>query len=188
MFTTSLHPLPPPSPEQSRWFVDEVLPHEAPLRAWLQARFPSLGDFDDLVQEAFARLLHSHATGPIACPRAFLFVTARNLALNRLRHHRIERPEGAAEVDPLAIVDERTDIPAALEVQEDLALLIRAIEALPERCRQVVTLRKIYGLSQKEVAARLGISEPTVETQGSIGLRKCVEFFRQHGHLPKSAP
>jgi len=46
----------------------------------------------------------------------------------------------------------------------------------------VVTLRKIYGLSQKETAARLGISEPTVEAQGAIGLRKCIEYFRRHGY------
>ena len=47
---------------------------------------------------AYARLMEAHATGPIACPRALLFVTARNLALNHLRHQRIERPEGAVEI------------------------------------------------------------------------------------------
>ena len=45
-----------------------------------------------------------------------------------------------------------------------------------------MTLRKLYGLSQKEVAARLGISEHTIEAQGSIGLRKCIEYFRHHGY------
>jgi RNA polymerase sigma-70 factor (ECF subfamily) len=72
---------------------------------------------------------------------------------------------------------------------EDLALLIKAIQALPDRCRQIVTLRKIYGLSQREVADRLGISEHTVEAQGAIGLRKCIEFFRRHGYAgPRSTP
>ena len=64
-----------PNPEQSRWFVEEVLPHEAKLRAWLRVRFPSVADADDLVQEAYARLMQAHATGPIACPRALLLVT-----------------------------------------------------------------------------------------------------------------
>jgi len=62
--------------------------------------------------------------------------------------------------------------------------LIQAIQALPDRCRQIVTLRKIYGLSQKEVAERLAISEHTVEAQGSIGVRKCIEFFRRNGYRP----
>lgn len=78
----------PQNPEQSRWFAEEVLPHEAKLRAWLRGRFPAVTDVDDLVQDAYARLMEAHATGPIACPRALLFVTARNLALNHLRHER----------------------------------------------------------------------------------------------------
>ena len=85
--------MPPSDPESSRWFAEEVLPHEPKLRAWLRGRFPGVTDADDLVQEAYARLMQAYATGPIACPRAFLFVTARNLALNYLRHRRIERPE-----------------------------------------------------------------------------------------------
>ena len=174
--------------DSARWFAEEVLPHEAALRAWLRARFPVVTDADDLVQESYARLMQAHATGPIACPRAFLFVTARNLALNHLRHQRIERPEGAAEIDALSVADERVGIPEALAHAEDFQILIRAIESLPERCRQVVTLRKIYGLSQKEAAERLGISEHTVEAQGSIGLQKCIEYFRRHGHGPRSRP
>jgi RNA polymerase sigma-70 factor (ECF subfamily) len=51
-----------------------------------------------------------------------------------------------------------------------------------------VTLRKIYGLSQREVAERLGVSEHTVEAQGGIGLRKCIEYFRRHGYSPKGRP
>lgn len=161
------------------------MPHEPKLRAWLRARFPALGDMDDVVQESYARLVQAHATGPVACPRAFLFVTARNLALNHLRHQRVERPEGTAEIDALTVADERAGIPEALAQAEDFQVLIRAIQSLPGRCRQIVTLRKIYGLSQKEVAARLGIAEHTVEAQGGIGLRKCVEYFRRHGHGPR---
>src|SRR3954468_9069865 len=106
--------MPPSTPEESRWFIDEVLPHEGALRGWARARFPGLNDVDDLVQESFARLIHAHATGPVAGPRAFLFVTARNLALNRLRHQRIERPDGATEMDALSVVDEHAGIPEAV--------------------------------------------------------------------------
>jgi RNA polymerase sigma-70 factor (ECF subfamily) len=179
--------VPPQDSEQYRWFADEILPHEAKLRGWLHARFPSLNDIDDLVQEAYTRLLKAHESGPIACARGFLFVTARNLALNRLRHVRIERPPGAAEIDILAVPDEQMPVFDSLAEAEELQILIRAIQALPNRCRQVVTLRKIYGLSQKEVASNLGISEHTVEVQGCIGIRKCTEYFRKHGHRPRSS-
>lgn len=176
--------MPPQDPEQTRWFVDEVLPHDARLRAWIQARFPGVADADDLVQDAYARLVRAHASGPIANPKAFLFVVARNLALNRLRHQGYERPMGVMEIDPLSVLDDAVGAPEALAHREDFQLLIEAIQSLPDRCRQVITLRKIYGLSQKEVAERLGISEHTVEVQGAIGLRKCIEFFRRRGHGP----
>lgn len=174
--------MPSPDSELFRWFTEEVQPHEAALRAWLRARFPGLQDIEDVVQDAYTRMLRSRETGSIACPRAFLFVTARNLALNRLRHQRQEQPRGGAEVDAAGILDDGAPIPDSVAIAEDLRLLLQAIEALPARCRQIVTLRKIYGMSQKEVAARLGISEHTVESQGSIGLHKCIEYFRRRGY------
>lgn len=162
--------------------MEEVQPHEADLRSYLRGRFPSHTDLDDLVQESYARLFRAHASGPIACARAFLFVTARNLALNCLRRRVRERADEPTELDVTCIVDENTEVRESIARTEDLGLLLQAIQSLPNRCRQIITLRKVYGLSQREVAERLGISERTVEAQGAIGLRKCVEFFRRHGH------
>ncbi len=127
--------MPPPDSELARWFAEEVQPHEAALRGWLAARFPAVRDVDDLVQEAYSRLIRTRRTGSIACARAFLFVTARNLALNHLRHQRHERPEGATEIDPAIVVDERAGVPESVARAEDLQLLVRAIQDLPERCR-----------------------------------------------------
>jgi RNA polymerase sigma-70 factor (ECF subfamily) len=74
-------------------------------------------------------------------------------------------------------LDESVDVPHTVARAQELELLTQAIQSLPTRCRQVLTLRKIYGLSQKEVAAQLGIAEHTVEAQGTIGLRKLAEYF-----------
>lgn len=174
----------PPNSELSRWFAEEVLPHEPALRSWLKARFNTIADVDDLVQETYSRLLRVRETGSVACARAFLFITARNLALNHLRHQRYEASADLPEEDRAGVVDGGAAIPESLSHAEDLQLLTRAIQSLPDRCRQVLTLRKIYGLTQKETAARLGISEHTVEAQGAIGLRKCIEYFRRHGYRP----
>jgi RNA polymerase sigma-70 factor (ECF subfamily) len=157
------------------------------LRSWLQTRFGAQVEIEDIVQEAYARLLRVHAAGTVVSPRAFLFHAARNLALNQLRHRRYTHPDGLTENDVSCVLDLGAGVPETVSRAEDVALLIEAIQSLPERCRQVFTLRKIYGLSQKEIAARLGISENTVEVQGAIGIRKCEEFFRRHGDVPQKS-
>jgi RNA polymerase sigma-70 factor (ECF subfamily) len=173
----------PPS-DQARWFAETVQPHEPVLRAWLRAQFPALPDTDDIAQESLVRLCRAHTPGTVISPRAFLFQTARNLALNAVRHRGYTHPNGLTETDLSRVLDDGVGVPEAVAHAEDIQLLIAAIQSLPERCRQVFTLRKIYGLSQKEIAARLGISENTVEVQGAAGIRKCAEYFQRHGDVP----
>lgn len=150
------------------------------LRAWLHAQFRAGSDVDDIVQESMMRVLKAHESAPIESPKPFLFATARNLALMQLRHRRVERTDALAETDVLGILDESSDVPGAVARAQELEILTQAIQSLPARCRQIVTLRKIYGMSQRDIAARLGISEHTVEAQGTIGLRKIAEFFERY--------
>lgn len=178
----------PPRPDHAQWFAGHVQPHEPALRAWLRSRFPALADTDDVIQEAYVRVLRAHETGPILAVKSFLFVTAKNLALNRLRARARERLEPLTEIRLHGVCDEAQDVPEAIARHEEFQLLLQAIQSLPPRCREVVTLRKIYGYSQKEVAAQLGLAENTVEVQAAIGVRKCTEFFRRHGHRPRPAP
>ena len=167
-------------PQSVRWFAEHVQPHEGMLRAWLQSRFPRESDVDDIVQEAYARVLQARATTAIESPKAFLFATARNLVLARLRRQQpVNGQYGLAEFDLESVLDETADVRQAVTRAQELELLTQAIQSLPTRCRQVLTLRKIYGLSQKEVAAQLGISENTVEAQGVIGLRKLSDYFER---------
>lgn len=172
--------MPPQDPELAAWFAQHLQPHEPMLRAWLRSRFPREADLDDVVQEALARVLEARRTAPIEAPKAFLFATARNLVLGRLRHQRVTGTTiGLAENEVERILDDAADVPEAVGRAQELELLTQAIQSLPARCRQILTLRKIYGLPQKEVAAQLGISEHTVEAQGTIGLRKLAEFFER---------
>ncbi len=169
-----------PDSEIERWFAAEVLPHEAVLRAWLRGRFPGLTDVDDVIHEAYSRLLRARATTQFANTKAFLFTTARNVALDHFRRQQIAATESLAEIDALPVFEESGVIETVSRHQE-LELLTQAIQSLPDRCRQVLTLRKIYGLSQKEIAAQLGISEHTVEAQIGNGMRRCAAFLARHG-------
>jgi RNA polymerase sigma-70 factor (ECF subfamily) len=160
-----------------RWFHEEILPHEPMLRAWLQSEFPSLTDPDDLVQETFSRVVQAFAAAPIVSAKAFLFTTARNLALDQVRRQKIIGIDALTETVEQFVYDDAPGVSETVGRRQELELLTQAIQSLPERCRQVLTLRKIYGLTQKEIAAQLGISEHTVEAQVGNGMRRCAKFL-----------
>jgi RNA polymerase sigma-70 factor (ECF subfamily) len=151
------------------------------LRAFLIGHYPSLPDVDDLVQESFARVLRAHAAGRVESPRGLLFATARNLALDLLRRRQVISFEPMAEESGSSVYMDVTDVAEIASRRQELELLTEAIQTLPEGCRRVFTLRAVYGLSQREIAARLAISENTVEKQMSKGLRRCEEFFAARG-------
>lgn len=174
-------PVSAPPPDQDRWFEAELRPHGPMLRAWLASRFPHLAEIDDIVQEAYAQVLAARARGTrMQSPKAFLFATARNRAVDVVRARAAIPTEALAENDALNVLDDVQSIPETIARNQELELLTRAIQSLPERCRQVLTLRRLYGLPQKEIAARLGISENTVEGQVTIGVRKCTEFLARY--------
>lgn len=173
--------MPPPDTEQTRWFATEVQPHRPALRAWLLARFPTLPDVDDLVQDSFARVLRARETGPINSARALLFTTARNLALDAVRRQQVVRFEPITDDTPPSVLADGSDVVETISKQQELELLTKAIQSLPERVRQVFTLRTAYGLTQKQIADRLGVSLSTVEKQMTQGIRLCADFFARGG-------
>jgi RNA polymerase sigma factor (sigma-70 family) len=173
--------MPPLDPEQARWFIEEVQPHEPALRAFLRRRFPALRDIDDLVQESYMRLIRARLVGSIAEPRAFLFSVARNAAFDLFRRKKLISIEDLAENRRLCVVDDRPDAAESAGHAQEIELLVEAIRALPERCRAVLTLRKIHGLSYRDVAIRLGISENTVNAQLAIGVIRCREYLKARG-------
>ena len=167
--------------EQTRWFAREVLPYEPPLRSYLRQSLPSLADVDDLVQDCFARMLRAKTTGTVRAPKPLLFAIARNAVRDFI--HR----KGRAELIPItentecAVLVGESDVVELVCRKQELALLTEAIRSLPERCREVLLLRKIKGLSQKEIARLLGIAEHTVEALAAKGTRRCAEFLQARG-------
>jgi RNA polymerase sigma-70 factor (ECF subfamily) len=170
-----------PKSEQTRWFSEEVQPHEPSLRAHLRYVFPSLPDLDDIVQESYSRLIRAREVGRITYVKAFLFTTARNAALDIFRRTRISPEETVPEPVRLAIPDDRPGVEETVSRQQELVFLADAIRELPERCRKVLTLRKLYGVSQREIAQQLGISEHTVEVQVAKGMRRVRLYLARRG-------
>jgi RNA polymerase sigma factor (sigma-70 family) len=170
--------------ETSRWFVEEVHPHALQLRGYLRQAFPGVRDVDDVVQESFLRIWKARTTQPVQSVKAFLFRVARNLAIDMIRHER------ASPIDPmgtmgslveLPVLEDRPGVAETLTFEEKARLLGQALGSLPERCRDIIFLHKIQGLSQRAVAEKLGLSEKTVANQIGLGVNRCEAFFRRRG-------
>ncbi len=167
--------MPPGFSEQSRWFLENLQPHEDMLRAWLKSRFSEL-DLDDVIQESYLRVFKAHEKKEVRAPKAFLFATARNIALNTIRASQVRGSREAARLEDLEILDEEEDIQENVARNQELETLTIAIQSLPKKCRQIFTLCKVYGMPPKDIAKELGISLPTVYTQLAIGVDKCSEY------------
>lgn len=167
----------------AHWFAKEVQPHEPALRAYLRARFPAIGDHDDLVQETYTRLLRAREAGRLTYARAFLFTAARNVAIDVFRRRRSTPLQSLSHEEEILPLEESIGVVDRLERQQRLQVLNDAMEALPERCRQVIMLRHLDGLSYKEIAAQLRISPETVKVHIVRGVRACLGHFRANGLL-----
>jgi len=160
-----------------------VQPHERTLRGYLH-NSGAVAEVDDLVQETYLRLVRAREQGPIHSTRGLLFATARNAALDLFRRRAVAKTDAVAEFDHSHVLDEAPGIPELVGRRQETDLLAAAIRALPDRCREILVLRKFENLSHKEIAARLGIAVHTVEAQLTKAVRRCEAYFGQHGGLP----
>ncbi len=170
------------APTLERWFAEEVQPHEPSLRGYLHGSFPKVRDVDDVVQESYLRLWRARARESVSSAKALLFHIARGVALDNGRRERISPITFDSELAAtIAVEDGAPNAADSLCSREEYTLLADAIRSLPRRCREIVIMRKLERLPQKEIARRLGISEQTVQVQVLNGVRRCGAYLARHG-------
>jgi len=153
------------------WFKREILAHEAALVRFLLRSWHNPEDVHDLRQECYVRVYEAATkTRPIS-PKSFLFHTARHLMVDRLRRKRVVSIEAVEDLDALNVLVEGISPEQKVHARQELKLLARAFAMLPPKCREVVWLRRVDGLSQREVATRLGLTESSVEKHVMKGTR-----------------
>jgi RNA polymerase sigma factor (sigma-70 family) len=156
------------------WVGREILPHEPVLRAWLR-RTLSPDELEDVVQQAYAQIAALSDVTHIRSGRAYLFATARSIVLMRVRRARIVRIDTMAELGNYDVVGEDPSPERVATGRSELERVWGLIEALPERCREIVKLRKVEGLSQREVAERMGVTEHIVENDIAKGVKLILQ-------------
>jgi len=157
--------------ELNTWFVDQVLPLERMLERFLRRNWRDMDEIPDLRQEVYARVYDGCAHNRPESAQAFLLTTARNLLIDRARRKQIVSIDAYADMDAIVVTQDELSPERYVTARSELRLLQIALNLLPARCREVIELRKIEGLSQREVATRMGITEDTVERQVSKGVR-----------------
>lgn len=163
---------PDPARDETLWFTNHVQPHETRLKSYLRGSFPGVRDVDDLVQESLLRVWRARARRPIASAKSFLFSVARHLAIDQLRRQHVSPIDALPDADLPSVMYDGPDAAESACTREEIALLAQALADLPPRCREVMLMRQIEGIPQKEIARRLGLSELTVQTHVVNGLRR----------------
>jgi len=139
----------------------------------------SKADAENIVQDVFMELWEKRAV--LSMPVnliAFLFTATKNRCINHLKHESLVKKTSARlhEEQQLALKMKfdtleafHHDFVSEKEIED---ILYKAIDSLPEKCRQIFYKSRIEGKKQKEIAAELEISINTVETQMKIAHKK----------------
>lgn len=161
------------------------LENESALKRYLGRFFPRADDIDDIAQETFLKAFAAESRQDIHAPKAFLFRIAKNTALNEISKKSRTSTEYIEDSGPLDVLEDDSQVPVDDQVcaRQKLGAFSDAVASLPTQCRRVFLLRKVYGLSHKEIAERQGISVSTVEKHLANGLLKCSQYLRRQGHL-----
>ena len=130
------------------------------LRLYVQQKYSRAGEADDIVQDAFQNILNAGNIDSLTNPRAYLYKTAKNIALNRLRqkdcHNGI-----FVDIDDHDVVGEPLD--RQIVAENDVRCVRRTLERLPEKDRTTFLMHRMDGKSYKEISLELGITVSSVE-------------------------
>lgn len=143
-------------------------------------------DVEDVLQEAFVRSFEAEGRQVIRDARAFLLRTARNVALDHVTSARYRRTGSIDGLDEAHFIDDSATVEARVEAENRFMEFCEAVGGLPDQCRRVFVLRKVYGLTQEEIATRLGIAQSTVEKHIARGLLLCQEHMARNAQRQRA--
>jgi len=145
------------------WFRREILPHEAALVRFLARKCARAAEVRDVRHDIYVRVLEAAERERPAAPKAFLFSVARHLLIDRARRDRIVSIDLLEDLDVLNVLIDEVSPERRATGRQQVQRLSTLFDRLPLRCREVVWMRRVEDVPQKEIARRLGIAEATVE-------------------------
>jgi RNA polymerase sigma factor (sigma-70 family) len=162
---------------------DAFVRHQIPLKRFIARLMRNASDVEDIAQEAFLRAYSVEQGRPIEQPKSFLFRIAKHIALTQLTQKSRHITDCIEDFCGLEVIPAQGSAEDELIAQQTLGLHCEAVARLPPQCRQAYLLRKVHGLSHKEIAEHLGIAVSTVEKHLIKGVELCDRFIKERTAL-----
>ena len=163
------------------WLTINFLPHEAELRRMLRRACAGPAEIDDVIQETCYRLLSLPSLAHVRDPKPFVFRSAKNIMLDRLRRDAVVSIEAMANLDELHIADAAPSPERVVLARTELKWVIGLVAHLPDRCKNVFRARRLHGLSQHETAETLGLSDSVVEHEMMRAMQLMSALVAENG-------
>lgn len=147
--------------------------HNRSLVSYLAMRLRSVQEAKEVAQEAYVRVLQLDQPGAESFLKAYLFKVATNLAVDRLRQRRRRMPVSEQDLSEIEREVEWDEPERGALAREQLQALVAGLRELPEKCREAFLLFRLDGLSQQQIAERLGVTERMVRNYINQALIYC---------------
>ena len=155
---------------------DAYVRHESSLKRFITRFMRGSPDIEDIAQEAFLRAYAAERDRPIEQPKSFLFRIAKHVALSQLTRKSRQITDYIEDSDNSEVIGTESSAEDEISARQILGLHCEAVATLPPQCRQVYLLRKVHGLSHKEIAAQLAIAVSTVEKHLIKAVEQCDRY------------
>ncbi len=142
---------------------------------FLEHNWRNEADIADLRQDVYERVCEAAQEHIPEHAKAFVFKTARNLLVDRVRRSQVVPIDAVSDFEALGIPLDAPGPDRSVIARDELRRLQAALDCLPPRCREAVVLGRIEGFSGKEIAVRMGINESTVSFHLTTGIRALVD-------------
>lgn len=174
--------------ELRTWFLREVLPLEAALTSYLAHHARGRTGVVDLLQEVYVRVFEAADKKLPESTKSFVFTTARNLLVDKVRHEKIVPIEAVENLEALVVAADEPGVEAQVAAREELRHVQAALEHIAPRAREAFMLHHAHGLGQGEIAARMRISVKTVSCYLTEAVQILADTLYGEKPGPRSKP
>ena len=136
-------------------------------------------DIEDLVQETFIKSYEAELQHKITYERTYMLKTARNLALNHVSRACEKHHQSLDDIEALPANLTSQSLEKQIANKQRFLDFCRATDTLSPEVKRVFLMKKIYGMSQSDIAQHCGLSESTVEKHVAKGLLQCSVYLQK---------